>query len=59
MYKKSLTLPSKLDTMYCGLYAIVTSLSTSPSVGYSTPASNLAKVVLPIPLEPNAVTISS
>ena len=30
--------------MYCGLYAILTSSSTSPLVGSSTPASILAKV---------------
>ena len=59
MYKKSLTLPSKSETIYCGLYAIVTSVSTSPLVGSSTPASILANVVFPIPFEPNAVTISS
>ena len=34
-------------------------MSTSPLVGSSTPASILAKVVFPIPFEPNAVTISS
>jgi hypothetical protein len=41
------------------LYAISTSSSTSPLVGSSTPANILAKVVFPIPFEPNAVTISS
>lgn len=41
------------------LYAISTFSKISPSVAFSTPANILAKVVLPIPFEPNAVTISS